>query len=333
MNKALLMRRCLDLARLGKYDVAPNPMVGAVLVDESGTILAEGWHKKFGEAHAERDCIQNFEKSGCSIPYSACTLVVNLEPCSHWGHNPPCCDLIIEKGIKKVIVGCLDPNPLVAGQGLRKLQEAGIEVENNVLEQECKELNKRFMCLYEKKRPYITLKWAQTKDGFLDTIRTDSTHQPLVISTPLTKQLVHKLRAENMGIMVGTNTVVLDNPRLLNTHWCGHHPTRITVDCHHRIPPQSRILTSEAPTIVYQTSDLSTILADLYDRKIHSILVEGGSRLLQSFIQAGLYDEIHIEESQQTLIQSGVPAPNIPLENVSATRLDGNYLLISKNGQ
>ena len=235
-NSELYIRRCLQLAKLGEYYVAPNPMVGAVLVKhivEGGAdeevILGEGWHMQYGGAHAEPNCLLNAEENHPEgIDYKRCTLYVNLEPCSHYGKTPPCAELIIKKGIGRVVIGCLDPNPEVSGRGVRMLEAAGVDVHVGVLEAECRTLNKRFMCLQEKKRPYVILKWAQTADGYLDKKREAS--KPLVISTPLMKQLVHQQRAENMAIMVGTRTVLMDNPRLLTTHWSGRHPIRVTRD-------------------------------------------------------------------------------------------------------
>ena len=303
----LYIGRCLQLARLAEYYVAPNPMVGAVLVHhspEGDRILAEGWHERYGEAHAEPNCIRHAEE--CypeGIDYKHCTLYVNLEPCSHYGKTPPCAELIIRKGIGRVVIGTLDPNPQVAGRGVRMMREAGIDVVVGVMEEECRELNKRFFCLQEKKRPYVILKWAETADGYID-IRRERAPQssPLVISTPLIKQLVHQQRAENMAIMVGTRTVLLDNPRLLTTHWSGRNPIRITLDRHGVLPADSRIFSAEAPTIVYrENTDWQFIVADLAARNIHSILVEGGSTLLQHILDSGIYDEVHIEIGKQLL--------------------------------
>ena len=276
MEFANYIAHCIEIARRGEYFVAPNPMVGAVLVRNSdGEILAEGWHERYGEGHAEVNCFKAAESRNTEIPeYRNCTLFVSLEPCSHYGKTPPCAKLIIEKGVGRVVVGMLDPNPLVAGKGVQMLRDAGIEVIVGVLEKECRELNKRFLCLHEKHRPYVILKWAQTNDGFIDIKRTNGS--PLKISTPATKEIVHRMRAENMAIMVGTNTVPLDNPRLLNTHWEGRNPIRVTIDRHNRIPADARIFSDESETIVYrECTDWPYILSDLAKRNIHSILVEG----------------------------------------------------------
>ena len=319
-NSKFYISRCLQLARLGEYYVAPNPMVGAVLVlhnADGDVILGEGWHEQYGSPHAEPNCIRHAEEAHPEgIDYKQCTLYVSLEPCSHYGKTPPCAELIIRKGIGRVVIGTLDPNPQVAGRGVKMMQDAGIEVLVGVLEAECRELNKRFFCLQEKHRPYVILKWAETADGYIDLKR--DTGNPLVISTPLIKQFVHQQRAENMAIMVGTRTVLLDNPRLLTTHWSGRNPVRITLDRRGVLPMDSRIFSAEAPTIVYrENTDWNFICTDLAKRNIHSVLVEGGSTLLQHILDSGIYDEVHIEVSDQNLpidpiskCPNGVKAPD-----------------------
>ena len=318
----LYIHRCLQLARLGEYYVAPNPMVGAVLVlhnADGDVILGEGWHEQYGAPHAEPNCILHAEEAHPEgIDYKQCTLYVSLEPCSHYGKTPPCAELIIRKGIGRVVIGTLDPNPQVAGRGVKMMQDAGIEVLVGVLEAECRELNKRFFCLQEKHRPYVILKWAQTADGYIDWQRGERREakgkevgEPLVISTPLTKQLVHQQRAENMAIMVGTRTVLLDNPRLLTTHWSGRNPIRITLDRHHILPQESRIFSDESPTIVYsENTDWHYICADLAKQNIHSVLVEGGTTLLQHILDSGIYDEVHIEVSDIPLAHTAYEKPN-----------------------
>lgn len=332
--------RCLQLARLGEYYVAPNPMVGAVLVyhsKEQDIIMGEGWHERYGELHAEPNCIRNAQKNHPEgIDYKSCTLYVNLEPCSHFGKTPPCAELIIRTGIGRVVIGMLDPNPQVAGRGVKMLQDAGIQVQVGVLEKECQQLNKRFVCLHTQKRPYVILKWAQTADGFIDIIRENGS--PLIISTPLTKQLVHQQRAENMAIMVGTRTALLDNPKLLNTRWSGRNPIRITLDRHHILPKDSNLFSNDAPTIVYtENTEWTYILSDLAKRNVHSILVEGGAILLQHIIDSGLYDEVHIEISQRKLLTPeqtnthiGVKAPIYTIKSEPKT-IDGNLIYCEKN--
>ena len=330
MEYANYIAHCLEIARRGEYYVAPNPMVGAVLVDAGGTILAEGWHEKYGEAHAEVNCFRHFEVSKSrDLDLATCTLFVSLEPCSHYGKTPPCAKLIIEKGVGRVVVGMLDPNPLVAGKGVQMLRDAGIEVIVGVLEEQCRELNKRFLCLHENHRPYVILKWAQTSDGFIDIKRTSGS--PIKISTPKTKEIVHRMRAENMAIMVGTNTVLLDNPRLLNTHWKGRNPIRVTVDRYNRIPSNARILSDESETIVYRDrTDWPYILTDLASRNIHSILVEGGTTLLNHILATRLWDEIHVEVAPELTIGDGVPAPAIDLPATYET-VDGHLLFTKLN--
>jgi len=346
------MLRCVELAKNGMYYVAPNPMVGALLTYpgpnsshpasrcvESERIFAEGWHHRYGESHAEVECFRAAERRMAGLTerekaarYARMTLYVSLEPCSHYGKTPPCADLIISKGVKRVVVGCTDPNPKVAGRGVQKLRDAGIEVVVGVEEQACRELNKRFLCLYEKHRPYVILKWAQTADGFVDdrvfdeelkikkselNTRKESadaaTPSPLVISTPLTKQLVHQMRAENMAIMVGTRTALLDNPSLRTTHWPGRNPVRVVLDRHHRLPKDARIFSPDAPTVVCDgQTDWPSVLQNLADRGIHSVLVEGGPTLLRHILDSGIWDEMHIEVSPLTAGR-GVPAPDVPL--------------------
>ena len=262
---------------------------------------------------------------------------MSLEPCSHYGKTPPCADLIIEKGVGRVVVGMLDPNPLVAGKGVKKLRDAGIEVVVGVLENECRELNKRFLCLHEQHRPYVILKWAQTGDGYVDVRRNnvqctkEHLNGALTISTPETKALVHKMRAENMAIMVGTNTVLLDNPRLLNTHWEGRNPIRVTLDRHGVIPADARIFSDETETIVYrERTDWPYILEDLAKRNIHSILVEGGPTLLAHILQTGVWDEIHVEVAPELTIGEGVAAPKVDLPS-NYELIDGHRLYTITN--
>lgn len=335
MTDAAYIARCLQLARLGEYYVAPNPMVGAILVcNTTGRILAQGWHQQYGGPHAEPNCLRRAQEAHPEgIDYPNTTLYVSLEPCSHYGKTPPCAELIIRTGIGRVVIGTLDPNPLVAGRGVRMMQEAGIQVVVGVLEDECRALNKRFFCLQEHHRPYVILKWAQTADGYIDILRQSGS--PLVISTPLIKQLVHQQRAENMAIMVGTRTVLLDNPRLLTTHWSGRHPVRITLDRHNILLPDSKIFSAEAPTIVYRdNTDWSFILSDLAQRNIHSVLVEGGATLLTTILESGLYDELHIEVSDQPLPSGlpGVPAPCCRLASAPQI-IDNHRIYIEYNNQ
>ncbi len=330
LDYANYIARTLHLARLGEYYVAPNPMVGAVLVDANGEIVSEGWHKQYGGPHAEVECIGSLELKVESL--EACTLFVNLEPCSHYGKTPPCAKLIIDKGIKHVVVGMLDPNPLVAGKGVQMLREAGVEVEVGVMEQECRELNKRFICLHEQHRPYVLLKWAQTADGYLDKFRGESLEfrgkSPLRISTETTKRLVHQMRAENMAILVGSNTALTDNPKLLTTRWPGRNPIRVLLDRRGRVPQESNIFSNDAETIVYRdNTDWEYVLADLAKRNIHSVMVEGGAQVLNHILSTGIWDEMHVEVSDATWGKEGVKAPQVAL-GVPVEQIDGHAIYV-----
>ncbi len=325
-DNEIYMHRCLQLARAGEYYVSPNPMVGAVLV-LGDRIIGEGYHRRYGGPHAEVEAFGSVDRS----VYPSCenaTLYVSLEPCSHYGKTPPCVDLILREGVRHVVVGCLDPNPCVSGRGVSKLREAGVEVTVGVLEPQCRRLNRRFLCLHEKHRPYIVLKWAQTADGYMGYTAEQIAQRGdrLRISNAVTKQIVHKMRAENMAIMVGTNTAVQDDPRLLVTHWTGRNPIRIVVDRHGRLPLESHLLSDEAETIVYRdNTDWAYILQDLASRQIHSVLVEGGRTLLQTIIDSGIYDEVYVEVGPMK-VGSGVEAPKIPLPIEPAMNIEGHLL-------
>lgn len=316
------IRRCIQLAQNGLCTTAPNPMVGAVIV-YNDRIIGEGYHIRSGEGHAEVNAIRSVKDESL---LSKATIYVSLEPCSHYGKTPPCADLIISKRIPRVVIGCVDPFPLVAGRGIRKLQEAGISVTVGVLEQECKELIRRFTTYNLKKRPYITLKWAESADGFIDIIRQDG--KPVILSTPLTALHAHKLRAENQAILVGRKTALLDNPSLSTRHWYGRHPLRLVIDKDLSLPSGLHLFDGSLPTVVFTsrqkessnnleyrqldfTQDiLPQIMQVLYEKKIQTLLVEGGSQLLQSFLSSGLWDEAYVEHSR-TVLKEGVAAPSI----------------------
>ena len=333
MDYAKYIRRCLQIARNGAYYVAPNPMVGAVLVRNADEkVLSEGWHQQYGGPHAEVNCLGRIKD------LHDCTLFVNLEPCSHYGKTPPCAKLLIDKEIGRVVVGMQDPNEKVAGRGIQMLREAGIEVIAGVEEDACRELNKRFIYLHEKKRPYVVLKWAQSSDGFVDN-RTFSfsnfqiDNQPLVLSTPLTKQLVHKMRAENMAIMVGTHTALADNPRLLTTRWSGRNPIRVVLDRRGVLPADSKIFSAEAETIVYrEQTNWAFVLQDLASRGIHSVLVEGGPTLHEHILESGVWDEIHVEVAPEVVCGQGTQAPRVCLPT-EAERIDGHLCYTIRNKQ
>ena len=322
----LYMQRCLQLAKLGAGNVAPNPMVGAVLV-YNDRIVGEGYHKKYGEAHAEVNCIELVNEDDKHLIKESC-LYVSLEPCAHFGKTPPCADLIIKNKIPKVIIGCRDPFKEVNGRGIEKLKAAGITVETGILEKECIELNKKFFVFHEKKRPYIILKWAQSSDKKISA----NNDKRLLISNEFTKRLVHKWRAEEAAILVGTNTVALDDPSLTNRLWSGKNPIRLILDRELKLPKDSKIFNSNAPTIVFNlhknTIDSDTAVTNgiffskiedenipeqicnaCYELNIQSILVEGGTKLLQSFIDEKLFDEIRIVTNQNMIIENGLVAP------------------------
>ena len=342
-SQDLYMYRCLQLAELGVGYVAPNPMVGAVLVCND-KIIGEGYHHRYGDAHAEPNAINSVKEVEL---LGQSTLYVSLEPCSHYGKTPPCADLIVSSGIPRVIIGTLDPKPKVAGKGVEKLRNAGVEVIVGVLEEECRELNKRFFIFQELRRPYVLLKWAQTRDGFMDRVRTDVSEPPLQISNNITRQLTHKMRAENQSILVGANTVLLDNPSLTVRNWSGRSPVRIAIDRQRRIPDNFNLMDGSLQTIVFTEKDVEnrpriefvkinfdvnsveTILAELYKRSIHSVLVEGGPTILNSFIDAGLWDEANIEIAP-IRIGEGVAAPVLQLQPISHQTFNGHDWLFYK---
>lgn len=323
--------RCLQLAANGICRTAPNPMVGAVIVHHD-TIIGEGYHARCGEAHAEVNAIRSVKDERL---LKESTIYVSLEPCSHYGKTPPCADLIIEKGIPRVVVGCMDPFSLVAGRGIEKLRQAGIEVTVGVLEQACRHLIRRFVTFNTFRRPYITLKWAESADGFIDLTRTEG--KPTVLSSPLTSMLAHKRRAEHAAILVGRRTALLDNPSLSTRHWHGSHPVRLVIDKDLTLPHELELFDGQIRTLVFTGQHptppdtpaeyipldfsrdiLPQIMETLYRNKLQSLLVEGGSRLLQSFIDSGLWDEAFIEKAPQYL-HDGVKAPTLP-EGQAVTR-------------
>ena len=313
------MQRCLQLATNGLGRVRPNPLVGCVIVKD-GRIISEGFHQEYGGWHAERNAILN---SQFSILNS--TLYVNLEPCSHHGKTPPCADLIIEKGIKRVVCCNDDPNPLVAGNGFRKLEEAGIEVVRHVLEEEGRELNRRFFTFMEQQRPYVILKWAESKDGFMapdplteeNQIRNDSDNsvrektnsgssvRPYWLSTQAQNRLNHRWRTEESAILIGSETYLQDSPTLTPRHYLGPAPQPVVLD------RRNRLTNVPAHWLHLHTQTAEETLQALYEAKLQSVIVEGGRQILDTFITSGLYDEVRILRSSQTL-GSGLPAPEIP---------------------
>ena len=313
----LFMQRAQELALLGVGHVSPNPRVGCVIVHE-GKIIGEGWHRKYGEAHAEVNAINSVNDQSL-LPQS--TLYVNLEPCSHFGKTPPCADLIVEKKIKKVVIANVDSNPLVGGKGIQKLKDAGIEVQTGVLEKQARELNKRFFTFIEKQRPFIILKWAQTRDGFI----AQSNFESKWISSDLSRQHVHKMRSEEDAVLVGRHTANHDNPKLNVRDCSGRNPTRIVLDRFLRLPHSLHLFDRSQSTIVYnvvkheehpnlifarveEENFVPFIVKDLYQRKIQSVIVEGGAQTLKIFIDSKLWDEAHVFTGTRKF-ENGIAAP------------------------
>lgn len=317
----MYMQRCLQLARCGEEGAAPNPMVGAVVVCD-GRIIGEGYHRKCGGPHAEVNAIASVRDPSM---LQRSTLYVSLEPCAHYGKTPPCADLIVAKHIPRVVVGCQDPFARVDGLGIKKLRDAGVEVRVGVLEQECRRLNRAFITYHSLHRPWVTLKWAQSADGYID--RERGSDEPAArLSSAYTQVLVHRMRAHHMAIMVGTDTVIKDNPTLTNRLWPGTTPMRVTVDRHGRIPQDAHLLDESVPTRVYHSESVPDMLADLYQTGVQSVLVEGGRRLLESFLQSNLWDEVRVEESP-VLLHGGVEAPAVEgLCLVKRTQVDGRWI-------
>ena len=307
------MQRCLQLAANGIQGARPNPMVGAVIVlplsleGTGGRLLGEGYHVRCGEGHAEVNAFASVRPEDEPLLKDA-TIYVSLEPCSHYGKTPPCADLIIKKGVKRVVVGCIDPFAEVQGRGIKKLQEAGIDVTVGVLEKECQWLNRRFFTYHREHRPYIILKWAQTANGFID-----DHFKPMQISNEQTQMLSHQLRAEEDAILVGHTTYDRDQPQLTVRHWHGPNPKRI-------------VLTHDRP--------IAQLMDDLYQHGIQSLIVEGGRQTHESFIEAGLWDEIRVETAPLT-VTDGTPAPKLPAEVtlISKKDYDGNTITSYRNRQ
>lgn len=333
------MRRCIELALMGAGSVAPNPMVGAVLVYED-RIIGEGYHMQYGQAHAEVNCINAVsEADKLLLPMS--TLYVSLEPCAHFGKTPPCADLIVNCKIPRVVIGCRDPFKEVDGKGIERLTAAGVEVIQPVLEDECAFLNKRFFTFHTKQRPYIILKWAQTANGIIG----NKDHSRLLISNEYSNRLVHRWRSEEAAIMVGTNTALYDNPSLSNRLWSGRQPVRLVLDMDLRLPINLHLFDGAVNSIVFNSRQqeqrgllqyyrlkkedpvIAQICRALYQQNIQSVLVEGGAQLLQSFIDASCYDELRIITNTALQVAGGLPAPaagNMVLQQ--AMQLQSDYI-------
>ena len=340
------IKRCIKLAENGFGTTYPNPMVGSVIVYEN-QIIGEGWHKKAGEPHAEVNAIRSVKDKSL---LKKATIYVSLEPCSHFGKTPPCCDLIIEHQIPNVVVGTVDPNERVAGNGIKKLIAAGANVTVGVLEKECHELNKRFFTFHEQKRPYIILKWAESQDGFLSPEKEiGQDRKPVWITNQYSRQLVHKWRSEEQAILAGTQTVIDDNPKLNTRDWSGNNPVRVVLDQNNRISKDSFVFDNTVKTIVFTKSETNVsaentnfevidfnqniipqILAVLHQNQIQSIIIEGGLQTLQSFIDQNIWDEARIFIGN-TSFGKGTKAPIIQKNNPTKTYILSDELLNIRN--
>lgn len=337
------MRRCIQLARNGMGETQPNPMVGAVVV-HGGRIIGEGYHRQCGGPHAEVHAIASVRRPEL-LPES--TLYVSLEPCAHHGKTPPCADLILSRGIPRVVVGCRDPFARVDGLGIRRLREGGVEVEVGVLEAECLALNEHFVTRHTLRRPHITLKWAQSQDGYIDRLREPGSEVgPVCFSSPTTQALAHQLRSRSGAILVGARTALMDNPSLTVRAWAGRNPLRLVLDPRGTLPAGLQVFDGAVPTRVYvrrgvrpayadkvhlvevdESLLLPQLLTDLDAANVQSLLVEGGRQTLDLFLRAGLWDALRVEVAPGCL-GHGVPAPEVPWQAVSdrEERIDGRSL-------
>lgn len=330
------MRRALELASAGLGQVSPNPMVGCVIVHD-GKVIGEGWHQQYGGPHAEVNAVESVKDK--SLLWES-TVYVNLEPCSHFGKTPPCADMLVQHHVKKVVVANLDSNPLVAGEGIRRLMDAGVEVVTGVMEKEGRELNRRFFISMEKRRPYVLLKWAQTSDGFM--AREDMTSK--WISNEQSRKLVHKWRAEESAVLVGTKTAINDNPQLNVREWSGQDPVRIIIDKQLKVPAAHHVHDRSQHTIIYNTvrsreednlvyvkleefNFLRDLLDDLHDKHLQSLMVEGGPTTLTQFLKARLWDEARVFTGQEAF-GKGLSAPLFQANLVSKDDVLGDILSI-----
>ncbi len=317
MTDQTYMRRALQLARNGEGFAHPNPMVGAVIAAPDGRIIGEGWHRQWGGPHAEVNAIASVKEADRPLLKDS-TIYVTLEPCSHYGKTPPCARLIIDTGIPRVVVGAGDPFPKVAGRGIRMMREAGIEVTEGVLAEECRALNQRFMAAHTLGRPYIQLKWAQSADGFMASGQ-PGTYRPVRLSTPQSAVWMHRERAKADAILVGTDTVISDDPALTVRLWPGADPLKVTWDSP-RLPGDARIRRGRH-VLLDSAMPLDEAMKMLYaDHGVTSLMVEGGAETLRRFIAAGLWDEIRTETSPD-IIGAGLPAPPLPPGGVPAERV------------
>lgn len=328
------MQRAFELAVLGRGQVSPNPLVGSVVVHQ-GRIIGEGWHRKYGEAHAEVNAIRSVNEPSL---LRESTVYVNLEPCSHYGKTPPCADMLIERNVGKVVVANLDSNPLVAGEGVKKLRAHGITVITGILDKQGRELNRRFFTYMEKRRPYVILKWAETSDGFIARENYDSKW----ISNELSRQLVHKWRAEEDAVLVGTRTATHDNPQLNVRDWTGRNPTRVVVDRFLKLNEKLTLFDGAQRTLCYnvmkheefpnlsliridEADFLNNMLHDLWKQKIQSIIIEGGATTLNLFIEANLWDEARIFKAPR-LFNKGIAAPRLAGRLIYREQIQDDWL-------
>ena len=334
------IKRCIELAKNGLGTTYPNPLVGSVIV-YNDEIIGEGWHRKSGETHAEVNAINSVKDKSL---LSKSTIYVSLEPCSHFGKTPPCCDLIIANKIQNVVIGTIDPFAKVAGSGIKKLIEAGKKVTVGILDDECNELNKRFFTFHTKNRPYIILKWAESRDGFIAPISKEK-QEPVWITNLFSRQLVHKWRSEEQAILVGTQTVLDDNPKLDTRNWSGNNPTRIILDRTGKISEEYHVKDQKIKTIVITEKEnlqstenlihencifdirlVFSMCEILFKHNIQSVIIEGGRQTIQTFIDANIWDEARIFKGQKSL-EKGIEAPVIAYKNIEKQAIEGDELI------
>ena len=338
------IKRCIELAKNGLGTTYPNPLVGCVIIFEN-TIIGEGWHKKSGASHAEVIAIESVQNKEL---LSSSTLYVSLEPCSHFGKTPPCADLILKYKIPNVVIGTVDPNSKVAGKGIQKLKDSGVNVTFGILEKEGNELNKRFFTFHRKNRPYIILKWAESADGFISP-KNKTEQKPVWISNEYSRQLVHKWRSEEQAILVGTQTIIDDNPSLTVRDWVGKNPIRVVIDKENAIDLSSNVFDNKAKTIVFSNKEVTSnsdkiqtikidfdtnstqeIVKKLYNNNIQSIIIEGGRKTLQSFIDTNLWDEARVFIGEINL-KEGTKAPELNRKINLKVVLKKDTLLLYRN--
>ena len=346
------INRCIQLAENGLGNTYPNPLVGSVIVHEN-KIIGEGWHRKAGEPHAELNAINSVADKSL---LKKATIYVSLEPCSHYGKTPPCSDLIVASGIKKVVIGSIDPFPEVSGKGIKKLMDSGCQVIIGILDKKCDYLNRRFFTFHKKKRPFIILKWAETIDGFIAPISSEekTSREPVWITNKYSQQLVHKWRSEETAILVGTNTAIADNPKLNVRVWQGNNPVRILIDQHLRVPQDSALFDKSVKTIIFcgekakqlnerkasenlifETIDFEKeityhICEILYKHKLQSIIIEGGTNTIQSFIDSELWDEARVFTGE-VQFGKGIKAPILNSDLKLKQQFTGDILRFYSN--